>query len=659
MDIFEEWQTNEHFSAREYILKKISTTSLEQLLEQVTQNFEQILTELVQYLLDNRQRVEQVVKQVKLLQQNGIKIEKKVAQVESQLNVLEKEVAKDWSNTTNCLEERRKYTDLKIALEALQRKNRILRNVWRLLEKVEQGDSLPEEEQTENLLRNLVSEIGKAKSINYDENILDKVLVEQVEENLNNIVSKTEEKLQWWFLTSLSEVEQFEESLRSCLECCMALKLRHKVENWFAEAFVEPFILERLESVESSSDRLLTMKDAVDELLRYPFLENWKRSDFSIYREFSFIHHSILPVVADLLKSRIVHLENLKDPHRFYILYKGVEEIFAILQQFEKTIYSQESIRNTPEYRFFWDPQLFRIYFEAVELQLANKLESRLFHAKGTQQVPNKFRCEASEGLKIYLEESWSSKIWIWPITGFLLEWSLLGISRYRKYIEDYLEKAQDDMSNVQPNDLLNILLDLKYLPSWIEEEFQLDTSILPNNNAEEIIQNILQLIRTAVIQCGDKCVQVQELLCNLIIAKCTENLQALRGILAAYRMTTKPVPKHHSPFVSNILRPLRDVLQFISNEENLKNSIVDTVCQQLVERYITMTKEIVTSVRKAEDTLKRLNLGRSSSGSNRENISDLEKICRQLELDGKKLSEELNQIGFVVSEDRLLAGST
>ncbi|EME30235.1 Conserved oligomeric Golgi complex subunit 2 [Galdieria sulphuraria] len=655
----EEWLRKENFSASEYILEKISNTSLEQLLGQVTQNFQQLLTELVQYLWENRQHLEQVVKQVKLLQENGVKIEKKVAQVESELNVVEKEVVKDLKSTTNSLEEKGRYTDLKIALEALQRKNRILRNSWRLLERLEQSNSLPEEEETENLLRNLVLEIGKAKSIDYDGRILDKAIVEQIEENLKNIVSRTEEKLQWWFLTALSDVEQLEESLLRCLECCKTLKLIGKVESWFAEAFVEPFILERLESVESISDRLPVMKDAVQELLRYPFLENMKRTDSFIYRNFSFINHSILPVVVDLLKSRIVHLENMQDPHRFYILYRGIEEIFAQLQQFEKVMYSQDSIYKTPEYRFFWKPEQFRTYFEAVELQLANELELSLSHGRGIQKTSCKFRCEASEGLKVFLEESWSAKIWIWPITGFLLEWSLLGISRYRKYIENYIDKAKDDSSNLQPKDLLNVLLDLKCLPSWIEHEFQLDVPILPNSNVQEVVQDILQLIRTSVMKCSDKHVQVEEILCNLIVTKCTENLQSLRGILAAYRMTTKPVPKHHSPFVSNILRPLRDVLQLISKEEDLKSPIVDTVCQQVVERYIAMTAEIISSVRKAEDTLKRLNLGRSSSGNNSENVSDLEKIRRQLELDGKKLTEELKQIGFFVSEEHLLSGAT
>lgn len=648
------WLLSENFSALEYVLKRIDHTSLEQLLEQVTQEVQQILADVIQYLLENRQQVEYTVKQVKQFQQSWIKIEKKVAQIESQLSLLEKEVAKDLENSAKNLEEKRKYTNWKVALEALQRKNKTLSSAWRLLERLERGNSSSQEE-TDSLLEYLVVEIGRARSIHYDEELVNKELVEKVEESAKQIASRTEEQLQWWFLTCLSQVEVADSSLGRCLQCCKELELTNKVENWFAEAFVQPFIVERIDAVETSQDRLVAMKNAVNELFQYRFLENMKQADARIYTHFSFINRSILPVIVDLMKHRIVQLENVKNPDCFYRLYVGVEEIFASLEQFEKAVYPQSSIYETLEYRSFWDPELFRIYFESVELKLANQLEASLSLEHGTQGS-SKFRCLATEGLEMFLKKSWSSEIWIFPITGFLLEWSLLGISRYKKYLEDYIGKTESDYSNLDSKDLVNLLWDLRSLPHWINNEFQLDTSMLRNCNVQELVEDISHLIQSWVKECSDKKEQVQQLLCNVIVSKCTENLQSLRGILAAYRMTTKPVPKHHSPFVVNILRPLKDILPFLSEEkeqDQLKKQIIDTVCQQLVERYAAMTREIVSSVRKAEDTLKRLNLGRSSQST--ESVSDLEKIQRQLELDGKKLREELDQLGFSVSDDSLL----
>jgi len=91
-------------------------------------------------------------------------------------------------------------------------------------------------------------------------------------------------------------------------------------------------------------------------------------------------------------------------------LYVGVEEIFASLEQFEKAVYPQSSIYETLEYRSFWDPELFRIYFESVELKLANQLEASLSLEHGTQGS-SKFRCLATEGLEMFLKKSWSSEV--------------------------------------------------------------------------------------------------------------------------------------------------------------------------------------------------------------------------------------------------------
>ncbi|CAN0038787.1 unnamed protein product, partial [Choristocarpus tenellus] len=43
------------------------------------------------------------------------------------------------------------------------------------------------------------------------------------------------------------------------------------------------------------------------------------------------------------------------------------------------------------------------------------------------------------------------------------------------------------------------------------------------------------------------------------VTTQCCAMLQAVKGITATYRMTNKPPPERPSPFVTNILRPLRE----------------------------------------------------------------------------------------------------
>lgn len=46
----------------------------------------------------------------------------------------------------------------------------------------------------------------------------------------------------------------------------------------------------------------------------------------------------------------------------------------------------------------------------------------------------------------------------------------------------------------------------------------------------------------------------------SVIIKKCVEGLQAVRGITATYRMTNKEMPTKASFYVENILLPLKQI---------------------------------------------------------------------------------------------------
>ena len=51
------------------------------------------------------------------------------------------------------------------------------------------------------------------------------------------------------------------------------------------------------------------------------------------------------------------------------------------------------------------------------------------------------------------------------------------------------------------------------------------------------------------------------EVIVDIVIAKCRGPLSAVKGVAATYRMTNRPPPTQASPFVATILRPVKDFI--------------------------------------------------------------------------------------------------
>ena len=166
-----------------------------------------------------------------------------------------------------------------------------------------------------------------------------------------------------------------------------------------------------------------------------------------------------------------------------------------------------------------------------------------------------------------------------------------------------------------------------------------------------------------------------------------------VKGIISTYRMTNKPTPTTPSPFMKDILGPVRELESHWRNYASIQSSrivhgdvltslyleveIVDEgegvrkqnqdvslltrekdwkcfILSSLVDRYRDVVLELLSTVQQMEKSLKKRgkivkkNMGSLSSNDiSSASISDAEKIGVQLLLDTKELGEELEKDGM------------
>ncbi|XP_024924466.2 conserved oligomeric Golgi complex subunit 2 isoform X2 [Ziziphus jujuba] len=132
-------------------------------------------------------------------------------------------------------------------------------------------------------------------------------------------------------------------------------------------------------------------------------------------------------------------------------------------------------------------------------------------------------------------------------------------------------------------------------------------------------------------------------------------DLRQLKGITATYRMTNKPLPVRHSPYVSGILRPLK---AFLEGEratkyltEETKSELLIGATTEITNRYYELASELVNVAQKTETSLQRIRQGAqrragASSDVSDQTVSNTKKICTQLLLDIQEYGRNLAALG-------------
>ena len=131
----------------------------------------------------------------------------------------------------------------------------------------------------------------------------------------------------------------------------------------------------------------------------------------------------------------------------------------------------------------------------------------------------------------------------------------------------------------------------------------------------------------------------------KILIEKCSGPLAAVKGVAATYRMTNRPPPTQASPFVSTILRPLKEFDTEFSNRtpDHIGSRWKSLVVTAITERYCAAMEELIDTVKKTEVALQnRRATRRAASGG----TSDADKVKLQLFLDYQEYSRQVEELG-------------
>ncbi|KAF4090537.1 hypothetical protein AMELA_G00053750 [Ameiurus melas] len=484
--------------------------------------------------------------------------------------------------------------------------------------------------------------------------------------------------------------------VRHCLRTYATIDKTKDAEALVGQVLVKPYMEEVIteQFVKSSPNGLQMMYAKVLEfvphhcrLLREVTGGTFSSDKADIVPGYDFLVNSVWPEAIKGVEGRIPSLFNPGNPDAFYERYCISMDF---VRKFERQCGSQASVKRLrahPSYQSFHNKWNLPVYFQLRYKDIAGYLENAT--ADGLKAAPagSHYRLQVTDVLWSCVCRCWAERIYLPPLAHRFWKLTLQLLSRYATFLTEVLLKtspsettkeaarplpssasstssrtSQDADSEsggptvLSTKQLVFIAADVDQLQEQIP-----DISNMVKERLQEIGFQNLGLVSDALDDSKAALSGCVPTLNSRMTQNLTERsfrfLKNASEVPRLYRRTNKEVPTRASAYMDNALQPLHQLLT--DSTGVVKASIIlewlRVALSDCTHRYFETISDVLSSVRKMEESLKRLKQARktattSTAGANT-GPSDDSKIRLQLALDVEYLGEQIQKMGLQPSD--------
>ncbi|KAJ0047691.1 hypothetical protein Pint_15688 [Pistacia integerrima] len=461
-----------------------------------------------------------------------------------------------------------------------------------------------------------------------------------------------------------------ENVIYNCLRAYAAIDNTRNAEEIFRNTVVAPLIQKIMlhgpsEAVaESSGDELENDYKQIKQCIEKDckFLLEISSAENSGLHVFDFLANSILKEVLSAIQKGKPGAFSPGRPTEFLKNYKSSLDFLVHLEGYCPSRSTVAKFRAEAVYVEFMKQWNVGVYFSLRFQEIAGALDSALTGASlapvqnshSDQGKSCVLTLKQSVTLLESLRSCWREDVFLLSCSDKFLRLSLQLLSRYSNWLSSGLVCSEVWFSDVQ------VIHDITCLATEVSGDYLVHVLRLLSSCSAEV----LDLVKQSVLDGGKSLSTTLPLVINTIIEglveKAVEDLRQLKGITATYRMTNKPLPVRHSPYVSGVLRPLKTLLDgeramtYLSKET--KKELLLGAATKITGCYHELAAELISVARKTESSLLKIRQGAqrragASSDVSDHNVSDTDKICMQLFLDIQEYGRNLAALGVEAAD--------
>ncbi|XP_055746044.1 conserved oligomeric Golgi complex subunit 2 isoform X1 [Salvelinus fontinalis] len=516
-------------------------------------------------------------------------------------------------------------------------------------------------------------------------------LLDKVRPRISGITSMLQQSLEGLLIQGLQTSNV--DIVRHCLRTYATIDKTRDAEALVGQVLVKPYmdevIVEQL--VKSTPNGLQIMYTKLLEFVPHHCRLLREVTGMAISSEkadivpgYDFLVNSVWPEIIKGIEERIPSLFNAGNPDTFYERYTISMDF---VRKFDRQCGSQASVRRLrahASYQSFHNKWNLPVYFQLRYKEIAACLENAI--ADGLEAAPagSCYHLLVSQVLWNSLVRCWVEKVYLPPLSHRFWKLTLQLISRYSKFLTEMLTKSpstevskdpvrplpssasstssrtsQDDggsesgsPATLSTKQLVFIASDVDKLQDQIPELSKMimqKLEVIGYKNVV-IVGEALEDSKASLSGCIPT---LNSKMTQHLTERCFRFLKSASEVPRLYRRTNKEVPFRASAYMDNALRPLHQLLS--DSKEMVKPSIAQdwlrVVLNDCTHRYFETISDVLSSVKKMEESLKRLKQARKTATTNTIGTTggptDDSKIRLQLALDVEYLGEQIQKMGL------------
>ncbi|XP_070578022.1 conserved oligomeric Golgi complex subunit 2-like isoform X2 [Ptychodera flava] len=391
-----------------------------------------------------------------------------------------------------------------------------------------------------------------------------------------------------------------------------------------------------------------------------------------VVRGYDFLVNAVWPEIVASIEGHTASIFAPGNPDVFHQKYLLSMEF---LSSFERHCGSQASVKRLrahPSYSTFMSKWSLPVYFQIRFQEIAGSFETALLTPFNSVQEESTFHLNATHTLWQCVTKCWADKIYLPALCHRFWKLTLQLLSRCSIWIQEIYDKDMSPESKKQTpglqhedavpasppitlSQLISLISDLDQinakLPDLLKDMMQPKLTKL-NFKDFSVIEEALKEAQEAIVRLIP---DITEYISSEIKVSCSVHFKAVNDIPRLYRRTNREVPSKSSVYVDNVVRPLKVFLE--ENGDKLSQERRDrwlvSILTHLTKEYLGVTTDVLDSVKKMEESLKKLKMRKVTSVSNfsADGMSDDDKIRLQLALDVRQFSETMEQLGISSSD--------
>jgi conserved oligomeric Golgi complex subunit 2 len=384
-------------------------------------------------------------------------------------------------------------------------------------------------------------------------------------------------------------------------------------------------------------------------------------SEERLKTRFDFVGNAVWPQIA---KAIAKHMHSAFSPGTPDVFHQSVLSGARLYAAVETSLISDaqvETLRKSPTTLEFWRHWNLPVYFQLRFQEITSKFDADLQRGPAAADPDtgkssagsrllrsDMYRVQATVAMIDALRECWSERVYLEPLAHRFLRLSLQMLARYVTWVRTGLAGEWSKSESV-PAGAARVYADVLVVQTRVPAEFASLMRLRHTGVPGDLLGEIDAMFETSVAALSALLPDLTRSMSDALSQACVDNLQPLRGILATYRMSSKPSPTTHSPFVPKVLRPLKSFLneQRSSLRADVCLQVATAVSEATTAKYYEMATDLLSSNKKSEETLRRLNIGRGGAAMTAARTSTMtDKVSMQLYLDVAKFRDDIEALG-------------